>query len=148
MYFNRPITPFHINNYSIINRYLYRNFSEKSTDNEIPHIDVKASLYPTTISKIREARTIICRQVTVMRAGGKSRSFFAAVVAGNGEGGIGCGTSKDKRSRDAIIKATKDAEKNMEYFELYEERTLFHDVKSKFKATKLTVRPMPQGTIQ
>lgn len=127
----------------------YKLFSTKSTIQEqSTQMNTQLSLYPNNqvlSSKIREVRLIKLRYVRNMTRNGKIPSYSAAVVVGNGEGGLGYGICKDKRPNDAILKATKEAEKKMEYFELYEGRTFFHDVQAKFKATKVFIRPMPPG---
>lgn len=72
---------------------------------------------------------------------GKISKFSALVAVGNCNGGLGIGYAKHAQAADAIHKAAKIATKNMEYFPLYESRTIFHDDCVKFKATKLYVRP-------
>lgn len=123
---------------------IFRLFSTSVSPAEYPSIDTSISLYPKlSQAPIKEARLIKLRYVRNMSRNGKVPSYSAAVVVGNGEGGIGYGLSKDKRPNEAIVKATKEAEKNMEYFELYENRTMFHEIQAKFKASILLIRPMP-----
>jgi ribosomal protein S5 len=86
-------------------------------------------------------RLIKMRVVKNMTVNGKIAKFSAIVVAGNGNGGLGCGDSKHNSAQEAVLKAGKLAIKNMEYFERWQNRTLFHDDFFKFKATKLYVRP-------
>ena len=85
------------------------------------------------------------RLVKQQTGNGKISSFSVMMVAGNKKGGVGYGIAKDKTVLDAMMKATKLAEKNMEFFELYENRTLYHDIQAKFKASKLYIRAMPSG---
>lgn len=90
-----------------------------------------------------EVRLIKVRPVKNQTGNGKVSSFSVMVVAGNKRGGVGYAIAKDKTVLDAIMKATKLAERNMEFFERYEGRTIYHDVSSKFKASKVFVRGLP-----
>ena len=69
------------------------------------------------------------------------------VAAGNGNGGVGLGQASHANSTDAILKAGKMAIRDMEFFERWHGRTLFHDAFAKFKASKLYVRPAPKGQV-
>jgi hypothetical protein len=56
--------------------------------------------------------------------------------------------SQDKEAGRAVEKAIRRAHKpiNMHYFELYDLRTVFHDVTTKFKKTKCIVMAAQEGT--
>jgi small subunit ribosomal protein S5 len=92
-----------------------------------------------------ETRVIQIRNVKNMTKNGKIQSFSAMVVAGNGRGGIGVALGSDGNMADAVAKASRLAERNMEFFELCEGRTLFHDDKAKFKASRVFARSCPPG---
>lgn len=78
-----------------------------------------------------------------MTKNGKTARFSAIVVAGTGNGGLGCGHAKHDSASEAVTKAGRLAVKNIQYFNRWQDRTIFHDDFSKFKATKLYVRPAP-----
>lgn len=111
-----------------------------------PNDDMRSSPQSTT-GLAKEVRLIQIRMVRNMTKNGKIMSYSAAVVAGNLEGGIGYGVGKDKKPNDAVLKATRLAERDMEFFERYDNRTLFHDISVKFKATKVHVRAAPAGKL-
>jgi ribosomal protein S5 len=90
-----------------------------------------------------QVRLITVRLVKNQTGNGKIMSFSVMMVAGNERGGVGFAIAKDKNILDAMQKATKLAEKNMEHFDLYDNRTIYHDIQAKFKASKLFVRAMP-----
>ena len=56
--------------------------------------------------------------------------------------------SQDKEAGRAVEKAIRRAHKpiNMHYFELYDLRTVFHDVTTKFKRTKIIMMAAQEGT--
>jgi small subunit ribosomal protein S5 len=78
---------------------------------------------------------------------GKIAKFSAIVAVGNCNGGLGIGIAKHSQASDAIQKASRIATKNMDYFPLYNARTIFHDDNVKFKSTLLYVRPAAEGTL-
>lgn len=82
-----------------------------------------------------------------MTKNGKLMRFNATVAAGNGAGAIGVASATHASAQDAILKAGRVATRNMEYFERWQDRTLFHDDIVKFKASKLVVRPSPPSKI-
>lgn len=88
-------------------------------------------------------RLIKMRVVKNQTANGKIAKFSALVVAGNGKGGLGFAHAKCDSLSDAYQKAAKKAIKNIEYYERFKNRTIFHDDFVKFKSTKLFVRPAP-----
>ena len=78
-----------------------------------------------------------------MTRNGKKATFTSLVVAGNKAGGVGYGLGRDSVALDSIVKAGKIAENNMEFFERFQGRTIFHAVNVKFKATRLMAKPAP-----
>ncbi|KAJ9076231.1 28S ribosomal protein S5, mitochondrial [Entomophthora muscae] len=80
-----------------------------------------------------------------MTAKGKIPTMTALVVVGNGSGGAGIGEAKNEEAGKAIKKATERAIKNMIQFDRYDNRTIFHDIEHKFKATKLKLFARPPG---
>lgn len=90
-----------------------------------------------------ESRVIQVRAVKNMTRNGKVLSYSALVVSGDGKGSLGMALSKDTAMSDAVAKASRLSIRNMESFELFEGRTLFHSARSKYKATKLFVTSAP-----
>jgi ribosomal protein S5 len=82
-----------------------------------------------------------------MTKNGKLMRFSALVAAGTGTGGIGIGQATHASAQDAIMKAGRIAGRNVEYFERWEGRTLFHDDVLRFKASKIYVRPAPPSKL-
>ena len=88
-------------------------------------------------------RLVNMRVVKNMTKNGKIARFSAIVVTGTGYGGLGCGHSKHDSASEAVTKAGKLAVRDIQYFNRWQDRTLFHDDYAKYKATKLYVRPAP-----
>lgn len=86
------------------------------------------------------------RVVKNMTKNGKLARFSAIVVAGTGNGGLGCGHAKHNSASEAVIKAGKEAVRNIVFFNRWQDRTLFHDDFAKYKAVKLYVRPAPPNS--
>lgn len=99
---------------------------------------MKLDLKPVSILRQRILRLNMTKNQT---RNGKIAKFSAIVAVGNCNGGLGIGHAKHAQASDAIQKASQIAIKNMDYFPVYNSRTLFHDDFVKFKATKLYVRP-------
>ena len=58
-------------------------------------------------------KVVNIRRVTKVTKGGRTFSFSATVVIGNGEGIVGEGLGKAKEVQEAIQKAIDDAKKNL-----------------------------------
>lgn len=78
--------------------------------------------------------------------GGRTMSFAAVVVVGDGKGRVGYGSGKAAEVPEAVTKATNEAKKNMVRIPLREGRTLHHDVAGRFGAGKVVLRTAPAGT--
>ncbi len=77
--------------------------------------------------------------------GGRRFSFNAIVVVGNGNGRIGTGSGKANEVAEAIRKATENAHKNLVDVILLN-KTIPHEVYSRFGAAKVYMRPASPGT--
>lgn len=117
----------------------------ESKDNFFSKYDnrVMRRMGKATFSPAVDTRLIKIRYVSHRSQIGKVVRFSALVVAGNKNGGIGYGMAKSFKTVDAIAKAGRIAERNMEFFDLFQGRTLFHPVTVKFKATILLAKPAP-----
>ncbi len=84
-------------------------------------------------------------RVTRVMAGGKRMRFRACVIVGNGKGKIGYGVAKGKDVSIAINKSATQAKKKIMKVKLVND-TIPHEIKVKFKAARLMLRPAPAGT--
>lgn len=90
-------------------------------------------------------RVLDMRRVTRVVAGGKRFRFRATVVLGDEKGRVGVGIDKGLDVAQAIGKARNDAKKNMISLELFEGRTVFHEVSAKYSAASVIIKPAKRG---
>ncbi len=93
-----------------------------------------------------EDRVVAINRVSRTVKGGRNMRFAALVVIGDGKGRYGFGTGKSKEVPDAIKKATEAAKKNMFRIRLVKGDTIAHEVIGEFGATRVFLRPAPEGT--
>lgn len=84
-------------------------------------------------------------RVAKVTKGGRTFSFAAIVVVGDGKGTVGHGLGKARDVSEAIAKAVDDAKKNLVRVPIYK-GTIPHEVKGKFKAGSVLIRPASDGT--
>jgi small subunit ribosomal protein S5 len=84
-------------------------------------------------------------RVTRVVKGGRRLRFRATVCVGNQKGKVGIGIGKSNEVSGAIQKATHKAKKNLFTIPL-DVTTLPHDVRAKFKGSKLLLLPASEGT--
>lgn len=84
-------------------------------------------------------------RVAKVTKGGRTFSFAAIVVVGNGKGTVGHGLGKARDVQEAIAKAVDDAKKNLVKFPLYK-GTIPHEQKGKYGAGKVLIKPASEGT--
>lgn len=77
--------------------------------------------------------------------GGKNFSFGALVVVGDKHGKVGYGYGKANEVSDAIRKGGEAARKNMVFVPV-RGTTIPHTVESKFRGSKVLIRPASEGT--
>ncbi|NLJ79905.1 MAG: 30S ribosomal protein S5 [Firmicutes bacterium] len=77
--------------------------------------------------------------------GGRSRSFSALVVVGDGKGKVGAGLGKAKEVPEAIRKATDEAKKNMIQVPMVG-TTIPHEITQKFGGARVLLKPASEGT--
>lgn len=92
-----------------------------------------------------EERVVSINPVSKTVQGGRTRSFSALVVVGDGHGGVGAGLGKAKEVSDAIRKGTEDAKKNFVQVPIVG-TTVPHEVMAKFSGAKVFLRPAGPGT--
>jgi len=99
------------------------------------------------VEKMPIIKVLYLNRVTVVRKKGKVVRNQAIVAVGNGKGLCGIGKAKDPIAANAIEKATKRAHrhKNLHYFELYDNRTVWHDWSEKYKRTRLVMLASKEG---
>ncbi len=84
-------------------------------------------------------------RVAKVTKGGRTFSFAAVVVVGDGKGTVGHGLGKARDVSEAIAKAVDDAKKNLVKFPLYK-GTIPHEQKGKYGAGKVFIKPAAEGT--
>ena len=98
---------------------------------------------PTRERSEFEQRIIGIRRVTRVVAGGRRFSFSVAMVVGDRKGRVGVGLGKSTDTALAIDKAARDAKKNMIKVSFTEDNSVPHELRAKFKASKVEIRPAP-----
>lgn len=92
-----------------------------------------------------EEKVVSINPVSKTVKGGRTRSFAAVVVVGDGRGHVGAGTGKAKEISDAIRKGVEDAKKNMIEVPLVG-TTIPHPVNTRFGGASVILRPASPGT--
>lgn len=90
-------------------------------------------------------KLVALNRVAKVTKGGRTFSFAAVVVVGDGKGTIGHGLGKAREVSEAISKATKDAEKNTIKVPILN-GTIPHEAHGKFDAGKVLIKPAAHGT--
>ena len=90
-------------------------------------------------------KVVNIRRVTKVTKGGRTFSFSATVVVGNGNGIVGEGLGKAREVQEAIQKAIDDAKKNLVNVPVFK-GTIPHVQFGKFGAAKVMLRPASHGT--
>ncbi|PIR93703.1 30S ribosomal protein S5 [Candidatus Falkowbacteria bacterium CG10_big_fil_rev_8_21_14_0_10_39_11] len=92
-----------------------------------------------------DQRVIDLARVTRVMAGGKRMRFRACVAIGDGKGRLGIGLAKGADVAIAINKAVNKAKKKMITVPIVK-NSIPHRVDIKLKASKLMLKPAPEGT--
>jgi small subunit ribosomal protein S5 len=90
-------------------------------------------------------RLVAINRVTKVTKGGRTFSFAAIVVVGNGDGVIGWGLGKAGEVTDAIAKGVESAKKNLTKVPLLK-GTVPHEQSAKFGGAEVFIKPASQGT--
>lgn len=90
-------------------------------------------------------KLVSLNRVTKVTKGGRTFSFAAIVVVGNGEGKVGHGLGKARDVSESIQKAVDDAKKNLITVPIYK-GTIPHEQKGKYGAGKVLIKPAADGT--
>lgn len=92
-----------------------------------------------------EERVIRITPVARVRKGGRTRSWNALVVVGDGQGILGMGFGKANEVPEAIRKGIQDAKKNLIKVPL-SGSTIPHEVTGRYGASKVLLKPASAGT--
>jgi small subunit ribosomal protein S5 len=84
-------------------------------------------------------------RVAKVTKGGRTFSFAAIVVVGDGNGTVGHGLGKARDVSESIAKAVDDAKKNLIKVPLWN-GTIPHEQKGKYGAGKVLIKPASSGT--
>lgn len=84
-------------------------------------------------------------RVAKVTKGGRTFSFAAIVVVGDGNGTVGHGLGKARDVSESIAKAVDDAKKNLIKVPLHK-GTIPHEQKGKYGAGKVLIKPAADGT--
>jgi small subunit ribosomal protein S5 len=95
-------------------------------------------------SEFKEKLVNLSRVAKVTK-GGRTFSFSALVVVGDGNGTVGHGLGKALDVSESIQKAVQDAKKNMIKVALHK-GTIPHEQKGKYGAGKVLIKPAADGT--
>ncbi len=84
-------------------------------------------------------------RVAKVTKGGRTFSFAAIVVVGDGNGTVGHGLGKARDVSESIAKAVDDAKKNLIKVPIHN-GTIPHEQKGKYGAGKVFIKPAANGT--
>ncbi len=90
-------------------------------------------------------KVVSINRVTKVTKGGRTFSFSALVVVGNGNGVVGQGLGKAQEVQEAIAKGIDDAKKNLINVPVMN-GTIPHDQFTKVGAAKVLIKPAAPGT--
>ncbi|HRI01314.1 MAG TPA: 30S ribosomal protein S5 [Saprospiraceae bacterium] len=97
-----------------------------------------------TDSELKD-KLVVLNRVAKVTKGGRTFSFSALVVVGDGKGVVGHGLGKAREVADAISKAVEDAKKNLIRVRIHK-GTISHEQKGKYGAGKVFIKPAADGT--
>lgn len=98
----------------------------------------------STESELKE-KLVKLNRVAKVTKGGRTFSFAAIVVVGDGKGSVGHGLGKARDVSEAISKAVDEAKKNLVKFPLIN-GTIPHEQLGKFDAGRVLIKPASDGT--
>lgn len=92
-----------------------------------------------------EERVINVNRCAKVVKGGRRFSFSALIVVGDRSGHVGYALGKANEVADAIRKGTELAKRNM-FRVVMKDKTIPHEIESKFGGAKIFMRPASPGT--
>ena len=90
-------------------------------------------------------KLVSLQRVAKVTKGGRTFSFSALVVVGDGNGTVGQGLGKARDVSESIAKAVDDAKKNLVKVPIIK-GTIPHEQKGKYGAGKVLIKPAADGT--
>lgn len=90
-------------------------------------------------------KLVAINRVTKVTKGGRTFTFAAIVVVGDGNGTIGWGLGKAGEVQQAIAKGTESAKKNLVKVPVIK-GTIPHEVEVRYGGAQVFLRPAAQGT--
>lgn len=90
-------------------------------------------------------RLVGIQRVTKVTKGGRTFSFSAIVVVGDGNGIVGHGLGKSQEVTVAISKAIESAKKNLVKVAVHK-GTIPHEQQAKFSGSQVLIKPASNGT--
>jgi small subunit ribosomal protein S5 len=90
-------------------------------------------------------KLVSLQRVAKVTKGGRTFSFSALVVVGDGSGTVGHGLGKARDVSESIAKAVDDAKKNLVKVPILK-GTIPHEQKGKYGAGKVLIKPAADGT--
>jgi small subunit ribosomal protein S5 len=90
-------------------------------------------------------KMVALNRVAKVTKGGRTFSFAAIVVVGDGKGMVGQGLGKAREVSEAIAKAVEDAKKSLIKVPVIK-GTIPHEALGKFGAGKVLLKPASEGT--
>lgn len=97
-----------------------------------------------TETELKE-KMVALNRVAKVTKGGRTFSFAAVVVVGDGNGTVGYGLGKARDVQEAIAKAVDDAKKDLIRIPILK-GTIPHEQKGKFGAGRVLIKPASDGT--
>lgn len=92
-----------------------------------------------------EEKVLQIKRVSKKIPGGNYVTFSALVVVGDKKGNVGIGVGRGQEVPPAIQKAISQARKHQLSVPIYR-NTIPHEIKLKYKAALVLLRPAPEGT--
>ena len=90
-------------------------------------------------------RLVTVNRVAKVTKGGRTFSFAAIVVVGDGDGTVGHGLGKARQVSEAIAKAIEDAKRNLVKVPVHN-GTIPHEQNGKYSAARVFIKPASSGT--
>jgi small subunit ribosomal protein S5 len=106
--------------------------------------NVKENKVRASESELKE-KVVNIQRVAKVTKGGRTFSFSALVVVGDGNGTIGYGLGKAREVQEAIGKGIDDAKKNLIKVPVLK-GTIPHDQLATFDGAKVLIKPASDGT--
>lgn len=106
--------------------------------------EIQKSQANAEASEFKE-KMVALNRVAKVTKGGRTFSFAAIVVVGDGKGKVGQGLGKAREVSEAINKAVEDAKKSMIQVPIVK-GTIPHEAHGKYGAGKVLIKPASEGT--